>query len=395
MAKRSTQTLSDPRVLLQAEPFGFGPTAAIADCFPFLQQSCGRIGYAGRAHTLDLQRKLPYDAVYDLTELNDAGEQALLDQLANEYDIVLTAMDFAFAEKARAAGLPVCIYDALTWYWNTIPTVVRQCTYIAQKFLGVQERLAADAASFSDAHVVASLNTGASPFVVPPLVPAEYPLQTSRDKVLFNLGGLSNPFWSVQGTSNYARLVVEAFFAGTGLDTSQVVIAGNAKIAAYLSAYGARNYSRQEMQDLIPTCRWAVMTPGLGNIYDVARYNTRTIWLPPANDSQGQQLKLLVENGLVDAAIDWPDLLSSVAIDYRGDQQFVLTEIYRALNLACQDQGACSTLRELFATHAAAFAKLEAASSRVSELVTRFGAGGAQEVASIVIAQARKGLSHA
>lgn len=30
------------------------------------------------------------------------------------------------------------------------------------------------------------------------------------------------------------------------------------------------------------------MTPGLGNIYDAATFAKHVVWLPPANDSQGQ-----------------------------------------------------------------------------------------------------------
>ena len=55
------------RLLLNAEPFGFGPTAAIAGFFPHLRGNFATIGYMGKKHTLDLQKGLPYDAIHDVT----------------------------------------------------------------------------------------------------------------------------------------------------------------------------------------------------------------------------------------------------------------------------------------------------------------------------------------
>ena len=41
--------MNKKRLLLNAEPFGFGPTAAIADCFPHLREHFGKVGYGGPA----------------------------------------------------------------------------------------------------------------------------------------------------------------------------------------------------------------------------------------------------------------------------------------------------------------------------------------------------------
>jgi len=137
--------MNKKRLLLNAEPFGFGPTAAIADCFPHLREHFGKVGYVGVGFTLDLQRPLPYDSLHDVTGVPAELSDAVLADIFSQYDIFLTALDFCMAEKARAAGLTVVIYDPLTWYWKTIPQVVKDADlYIAQDFFGAGAGGAAD-----------------------------------------------------------------------------------------------------------------------------------------------------------------------------------------------------------------------------------------------------------
>lgn len=368
MVKHATQT-SNQRLLLNAEAFGFGPTAAIADVFPHLRNSFGYIGFAGTGHTLDLQRHLPYDALHDISA-PAAGYG--LDGLFEQYDLMLTALDFEMAQKAQVAGLPVCIYDPLTWYWKTIhPVVAKFAMYIAQDFYGVRERLAAEAGSF------------ASPQVVAPLVDNVARSCEKGQKILLNLGGLSNPFWSGRETLQYAHLIVESFWGALAGDHEIVVLATNSRIATSLAAYGARNLSRTEMQQVLAEAKYALMTPGLGNIYDAARFSTPTVWLPPANDSQGQQLDCLKAHGLADAAIDWHDLLPQASIDYKGDQQFVLNQIAAAASAAHSDGQASTRLTACFASERT---KLGGAQHGIcAALLERFGSGGAEQVSELVI----------
>ncbi len=284
--------MNKKRLLLNAEPFGFGPTAAIADCFPFLREHFSKVGYVGVGFTLDLQRPLPYDSLHDVTGVSQELLDAVLADIFSQYDVFLTALDFGMAEKAKAAGLTVIIYDPLTWYWKTIPPVVKDADlYIAQDFFGVRERLEQEAHLFNAERVR----------VVPPIIGDVAHAPGERDTVLLNLGGLNNPFWSAEGTLAYARLIVEAFASVAGnvevIITANKCIAANALIAQELAEFGVKNLSRAEMQEVLKGAKFALMTPGLGNVYDAARFDIPTIWLPPANDSQGQQLFMLLEAG--------------------------------------------------------------------------------------------------
>lgn len=386
--------MNKKRLLLNAEPFGFGPTAAIADCFPFLREHFSKVGYVGVGFTLDLQRPLPYDALHDVTGVTAELQDAVLADIFAQYDVFLTALDFGMAEKARAAGLKVVIYDPLTWYWKTIPPVVKAADlYIAQDFFGVRERLAEAPEDFGDSARIR---------VVPPIIGDVGHAAGERDTVLLNLGGLNNPFWSAEGTLAYARLIVEAFAkVASNVDvviTANKCIAANARIAEELAEFGVKNLSRSQMQEVLKGAKFALMTPGLGNVYDAARFDIPTIWLPPANDSQGQQLFMLVEADMIDGHVDWHHLLPGKAIDYSADQTEVLKKISAAVTRTCDSKTARKVLERHLAESIESLARTiewrletrRSSSSRppvlslTSQLVDRFGAGGARDVGRLV-----------
>lgn len=374
---KSTERSSSARLLLNAEAFGFGPTAAIADCFPHLRGAFSKIGFAGAGHTLDLQRRLPYDALHDITSRGPAEESDRLQPVFADYDVLLTALDFNVAEQALAAGLKVCIYDPLTWYWKALHPVVGRCDrYICQDFFGVRDRLAAEPL------------LARSPHVVPPLVdrPTRQIPASDRDVILLNLGGLSNPFWSKEDTLAYAELIVSAF-AEVVEDCNKLVIATNSSIASALAQFNPATLTRDEMQAQLARARYALMTPGLGNIYDAARFAVPTIWLPPANDSQGQQLDLLELNGLVDGAVDWGDIIHGGGLGYGDEQSDVLKGISERVRRVSGASGTRARLSSLFVEQRAAIARGGAA--KCAELLLRFGTDGARQVAEQVIECAR------
>jgi hypothetical protein len=62
------------------------------------------------------------------------------------------------------------------------------------------------------------------------------------------------------------------------------------------------------MSALLARSRFAFMTPGLGNIYEAAATGVPVCWLPPANGSQGKQIRLLVNDRIADVAVTWNEL---------------------------------------------------------------------------------------
>jgi len=69
-------------------------------------------------------------------------------------------------------------------------------------------------------------------------------------------------------------------------------------------------------------------SPALGNIYEGSSMSKKVIWLPAANDSQGQQLQLLRQHGMADYFIDWADIFElTKPINYFDSQDKVMKEI--------------------------------------------------------------------
>jgi hypothetical protein len=351
---------SSIKLLLNAEPFGFGPTAAIATFFPTLYEQFETIAFAGKGHTLDLQRNLPYTQVHDITS-NTAEE---ICTLLRQYNVVVTALDFEFATLAKSCGVTTIIYDPLTWYWPTIPEVTRTVDlYLAQDFYGVRERLQNDPTAFPS-HVE----------IVPPIV-SQKRQRGSEEHILINLGGLQNPFVADDILIAYAKKVLTEILRVTR--GSNVIISGSQAIARALPEFPIESYKRDAMYTILEATTCAFMTPGLGNIYDTAKFNIPTVWLPPANDSQGQQLQILKQHNAVDALIDWSDL--GYPVDYFAAQNSVLTAISAAITSFSNTTQFDTLLMN----------KLETVTrlreSATSTLLDTFGTGGAERVSELII----------
>ena len=365
MAQKNTKT-SSLRLLLNAEPFGFGPTAAIASFFLHLKGKFAGIGYIGKKHTLDLQRDLPYDAIHDVTKLS----QDKIKDLFKGYDVFVTAMDHKMAKLAKKAGLKVIYYDALTWYWPEIKQFPEDCDlYIGQDFFGVKERLTQTFGRHADI------------FVVPPIVEDVKP-SNEREHVLINLGGLQNPYIPKKDLVIYARQLVTAL-KDVIPKNEKVIIAGSKAIADKLGDLGVRTYPREEMKDILAKSKIAFMTPGLGNIYDAASYNIPTAWLPPANDSQGRQLDILKDKGIVDASIDWDDFLTLRQINYSQKQLLVLNQIGAVIKRLQSEEAAQERLSKKLRGAYKTISKTKV--SKTTKLPKLFGVGGEKIVADLIV----------
>ena len=308
--------LTNCKLLINAESFGFGPTAAAASFFPLLKGQVNRMSYIGDGHSLDIQRPLAYNEIYDLA---DMSEGQLIETL-QQYDVFFTSLDFIRAEKARAAGLKVIIYDPLTWFWKEMPEAVKYCDlYLSQNFIGVNTILESYKAAMSGTLLP-----------VPPILQADVPRREGRH-VLLNFGGLMNPFWSEADAINYAAHMYKAVRAAVPMG-EELIVCASEKIIKALPYMGAKSYPREEMLKVLAGSKYAFMTSGLGNIYDAAQFDLPTVWLPPTNDSQGQQLEMIQAEGYVDRAIAWHDVLDISPLDYRKEQSQVMKDIVKCVH---------------------------------------------------------------
>lgn len=368
----------DKKVLLNAEPFGFGPSAAIAEIFPYLRDRIAHLSYIGMGHTLNLQKNLPYDDVYEYGNLDENMRKEKFLAIAKDYDVFVTASDYETAQWAKSIGLKLVIYDPLTWYWKTLPEIIQHADfYVAQNFFGVSERLQRESIKVPEYTIV------------PAIVSGFYNDTThkSQEILLVNMGGLSNPFVQNDELKTFAKIVFSSIqdvlainFHNTIYATSKVFVDATRDIC---SAVTPQPY---QVQQILSEAKLAVMTSGLGNLYEASAMQKNVIWLPPANDSQGQQIKLLQQHGMIDFALDWHDILENQEpIDYFGQQQDVLKQIAVCMRRLFNELHAQEKLKTLLQ---ASFLETQIKQDklpRLAKLAQTFGEGGAKLAAESIL----------
>jgi hypothetical protein len=353
-------------VLLNAEPFGFGPAAAIAVFAAQFERRGVPVGYIGKGHTHDLQRTISYRDRYDLSGISPQTEKIVWAKAAKKYKVFLTAMDFTAATAAKAAGMQVIIYDALAWYWPELPQIVKQADlYLPQKFFGVKARVAAELPLQNVACV--------APIVRPKV------REKTSSQILLNLGGLQNPYWQVEDAVSYAKTIVRAVRAACG--STNVVVATSQAVATLLADQEVKTYSVAEIQQQFSHSTLAIMTPGLGNIYDAAAFDLPTIWLPPANDSQAQQITMLASRGCADATLGWEDL--GLPLDIAAPQIAILQEITQRVRQLHSNVIIQRTLQKLLVDSQSTLAGRTA--SNTNKLLQLFGWNGTATVVHEVL----------
>lgn len=299
------------KILINAEPFGFGPSAIAAQIFDILSQdNVLDLQYIGEGLTLDIHEKLGYRKIWDLKQLSEKKISALL----KETDLVITAMDQGFAKMASQLGTKVVFVDALSWFWKNPLDYSTFDYYICQKFL-IDGPLPKN-----------DKKVGAKSYQTYPIfkkLDVAYESTPEKDSILINFGGAENPLLPIEALAHYAQKLVYAIEKTHPAEVIHIACSKN--LAQYLKPYSARSYSYDEMQSLYAHAKLVYATPGLGNILEVAKHKSPCIFLPPANDSQGLQLDILRKQGFISAHLDWSAL--NEPLDYTKNQIEVLTEI--------------------------------------------------------------------
>lgn len=356
------------KVLLNAESFGFGPSAAIAGLFPYIR-NCDfikQLDYVGTDHSVDLQNNLSYDNIYSLED-NEEGFK----KLVVSYDTFITALDFEKATWAQEVGVNVIIYDTLLWYWRKLPPVIYHCSsYIVQDFYGVKERLLA--AGIENYTLV-------PPSIQPKKLDGSLlKAHSNKDLIVINFGGLENPHWDVPVTATYIARVLDSLLPL--LKGKEIRVACSKAHIPYLKNYPVGNYTYAQMQDYLARAQFLVATPGLGNIYEAANYGMPSLFLPPANDSQGQQLAILHQRGLIDNSIDWSEL--DCPIDYCKPQLTALEGIEKGIMELSVENLQALLVSKLFID----------GNKNLGNLIQQFGLGGTEMLGQQVVNDLRRRL---
>lgn len=259
------------RVLLVAEEYGFGPASNIVNLFHHFRERACMVNYAGCGHTLELQKNLPYNVIFDMTSRNNDDEWL---RILDLHDVIVVAMDFRVAKllKENQCKAKLVVFDSLFWYWPELPLLPTVCDlYLAQNFFNVAER----AQAFQNVTILGPLQSDWK--------------QTQTVDVFVNFGGILNPDMDFETARRYVQLIRDIVIDVCEEYDYTYRMVGSNKLNVDKVSPIAPNEARW----LLRTCKIAFMTPGLGNIYDTEYDGRAVIWLPPTNPSQYLQLKAL------------------------------------------------------------------------------------------------------
>ena len=309
--------LSGVRTLLcTAEPFGYGPSSSLAQIVSHMatlanSSSAHTAVYLGSGHTLDFARAIAaYGGRVEGCAIGEAAGRERFVARAREADAALIVTDFEAAAAVREAGIPFAIYDPLAWYWPTIPAICRDADlYLCQEFFGVRARLA-------DAGMRNAI-------VIPPLTP-EIESHGERSGILISLGGLGNPYFTAAKCVDYARAVLAALRRAIEGERGPITSLTSKQIAESLPGLDVATLPPDEVHRRIASASVCLLTPGLGQLYEASALGARVVWLPPANDSQGRQLRDVIARGMAPGAVDWHEFMDVPRVDYSADQAGVM-----------------------------------------------------------------------
>ena len=306
--------MKEKKILFSAEPFGFGPSASLSYVFPYIREKVSILDYLGWDHSCDLHRDLSYNMIYEFNTLNSEHHTQILEVLSH-YDLVVIACDFTLAELAKKICKKVVFYDMLSWHWKKIPDVCHKVDlYLSQNFFGVQEKLKEFDTQLRNIRILSPLLN-------------EKIEEISFNGTLINLGGVANPFVEKDIYRNFFSALLTTLLEIIHFHTNNadVVVLTSEFLHKINSNCSINTVQPNKSNSYLKAAKKAFLNPGLGNIYEAAKFSHCPIWLLPTNNSQGQQLKIIRENNLTNMYVDWEDIIEP--IDYFHKQEFVMSKL--------------------------------------------------------------------
>lgn len=337
MIKSMPKSAKEFKIAVTAEAFGFGPSASakkIVDELREFERDGGSqcklsIVYLGHSHTLQMQEGGGYDQIVNCARVEHFRQRV------KHFDLLISVMDFDLAKVARQEGVRVLIYDNLLWYWRQWQGVGEWASYyVAQDFFNVEPRLTElkkryDIPIFKVSTqrdkrvgVAQEGERGGAGFNLAHMSESEL-------KVVLNFGGLENPYWSVGVCEQYVQKISTSLIAAfrfLNLPVELKIFSSQACATSLNEKPLLQNYKEEFLgaRALLCTC-------GLGNILESYTYQKPTIFLPSANDSQGQQMVLVQQNlqryGGESCFLDWREVNPRYEVDYFMSQKSVMQKI--------------------------------------------------------------------
>lgn len=280
------------RVVVTAEPFGFGPASKMLAVAARLKKLGADVTVVARGTANELAVA---GGLAALPERSPAARSAI-----DQADACLNVMNFDFTMSHDAGDLPTVYLDTLFWFWRHDPWAsLRAAAYFAQWFPGVGLAVAR-----------ASGRGGPTVEIVGPILPVVPKGSAAReDMILVNFGGLDSDYARVGLDTLFPRTVVEAILPVLrDRSRSRIVVAGGASTVAAVRDLirppdEAACLSPSRFQEMLRRATLLITTPGLEVPIEAFVARTPTVFLPPFSPTQAHQLAVFRRAGLASNCI--------------------------------------------------------------------------------------------
>ncbi|MGL4758072.1 MAG: hypothetical protein ACRCXZ_01960 [Patescibacteria group bacterium] len=294
------------KVLLMAEEFGAGPSSRIAKISEAIASQMDvykdiQLDLVENLFTKSIQN---LELITNIRSRSEFSEQTLY--LFDEYDLVIIALDWQFANLATKSKAQIHFVDGLTWFWDGIdPLISEFAGYWAVNFVGVNEILDKIKTINPNSHLV-------SPFM------EELDTMTPRQNRVISFGGVVNPVFESRTGSIFAKTILNIVHQGGCFD----YVLGSKSLDNRINPVNT-----SQIGSIMNSASIFVGTAGLGHICDSIYYQIPTLFLPPCNDSQYRQTQLLPNTDRNWDYIQWDDLGRDYDVDWDQPQKEILLQI--------------------------------------------------------------------
>jgi hypothetical protein len=296
-------------------PFGYGPTGKALTIASFLDNAI-KVNLFTYGAALSLAQNSNYNVENCLSRnVCDWDTDALLQNA-----IFIVIMDFTVAKQliSKYPNLRVIFFDSLLWWRKSIENIpVCSCTYIAQDFPGTQEA----------ANRMFSKNW--KPYITGPIVKAYNKSIKSQQRImLINYGGIESPHIKLGCNTNFHILMTKCLIETLKYFSFNIVFAGNAS-----AIYNLKSIFRNHLHNIrflalshenfvyhLSLTKLLITTPGIETTYESFSMDVPTIFLPPLNSTQNQQLNEFAKSGFWDprASLGYErSMVEKDFVDYR------------------------------------------------------------------------------
>lgn len=192
--------------------------------------------------------------------------------------------------------------DNLFWMWDRVPKELHDVdVYFASETMDLDKNVERIGKPIKNFQKVGPLR--------------EFKKATSQEmdnRILINLGGAESFLEDHSTILNMYEVILRNFFGSLNgvFDGEIVVCGGNRVISALKERHWEkkvhfRSFSNAEYLEIMKKSKYLIMSPGLGNFYEVMSTSPEVFMLPPINYSQFLQLKNYIQYDVGITTLNW------------------------------------------------------------------------------------------